>query len=144
MSVETINKAGPQDSESDFFNTCHSKTRPDVAPTHYHLQEIHLAQWTRSSGNPGGAQVSRSRESTVWEKSFCPNNIAAKKQPQQTVVGLGSQQCSCRHFGVMKDVSCRQLLMGLKLDACCCRRRSLQRWPTRANSTFAKINTVQI
>lgn len=57
------------------------------------------------------------RREHLVEMSFCPSNIAAKKQLQPAVTGLRPQVCSCRYFGVMKDVSCRQLLMGLKPDA---------------------------
>lgn len=40
------------------------------------------------------------------ETSFWQNNCAAKRQLQQTVTDLRSEQC--RYFGIMNDVSCRR------------------------------------
>lgn len=92
-------------------------------PDHNHSHTVSCA------GNTSSSPEALQWESWRWtgmvirrehrvETSFCWSNIAAKKQLQPAVRGLRSQLCSCRYFGVMKDVSCRQLLMGLKPDAC--------------------------
>lgn len=91
-------------------------------PDHNHSHTVSCA------GNTFSSPEALRRESWRWtgmvirrerhvETSFCPSNIAAKKQLQPAVTGLRAQLCSCRYFGAMKDVSCRQLLMGLKPDA---------------------------
>lgn len=93
--------------------------KPDHNPSH----TVSCAGNTSSSPEVLQWESWRWTGMVIWrehrvERSFCPSNIAAKKQLQPAVRGLGSQLCSCRYFGVMKDVSCRQLLMGLKPDAC--------------------------